>query len=87
MKIAGAEALVTGANRGLGKALVQGLRDAGAAKIYAGARNAQAISKVCIAALGRIDSGLLEDRAKALVDRAMRLVDHDKVEAAEFSRQ
>ena len=32
MKIAGAKVLVTGANRGLGKALVQGLRDAGAAK-------------------------------------------------------
>lgn len=44
MKIAGAKVLVTGANRGLGKALVQGLRDAGAAKIYAVARNAQTIT-------------------------------------------
>jgi len=44
MKIAGAKVLVTGANRGLGKALVQGLRDAGAAKTYAGARNAQTIT-------------------------------------------
>src|ERR1700734_116087 len=44
MKVAGAKVLVTGANRGLGKALVRGLRDAGAAKIYAGARNAQTIT-------------------------------------------
>jgi len=44
VKVAGAKVLVTGANRGLGKALVQGLRDAGAAKIYAGARNAQTIT-------------------------------------------
>jgi NAD(P)-dependent dehydrogenase (short-subunit alcohol dehydrogenase family) len=44
MKIAGSKVLVTGANRGLGKALVQGLRDAGAAKTYAGARNAQTIT-------------------------------------------
>ena len=44
MKVAGAKVLVTGANRGLGNALVQGLRDAGAAKIHAGARNVQTIT-------------------------------------------
>ena len=38
MKIEGSVALVTGANRGLGKAYVEALRAAGAAKIYAGAR-------------------------------------------------
>lgn len=36
MKIEGSVALVTGANRGLGKAFVEGLLDAGAAKVYAG---------------------------------------------------
>lgn len=36
MKIAGSIALVTGAHRGLGKAYVEALRAAGAAKIYAG---------------------------------------------------
>ena len=38
MKIGGSVALVTGANRGLGKAYVEALRAAGAARIYAGAR-------------------------------------------------
>src|SRR5580700_4079358 len=38
MKINGLTALVTGANRGLGRAFVQALRDAGCTKIYAAAR-------------------------------------------------
>jgi NAD(P)-dependent dehydrogenase (short-subunit alcohol dehydrogenase family) len=38
-RIQGTTALVTGANRGLGKAFVQALLDRGAAKVYAGARN------------------------------------------------
>ena len=44
MKISGSTALVTGANRGLGKALVEALRIAGAKKIYAAARNPADIS-------------------------------------------
>ncbi|BCL78572.1 short-chain dehydrogenase/reductase [Ktedonobacteria bacterium brp13] len=39
MNITGAVALVTGGNRGLGKAFVQALLDAGAKKIYVGARH------------------------------------------------
>jgi NAD(P)-dependent dehydrogenase (short-subunit alcohol dehydrogenase family) len=39
MKIQGSIALVTGANRGLGKALVAALLEAGAAKVYAAARD------------------------------------------------
>src|ERR1700733_601210 len=39
VKIEGAVALVTGSNRGLGKAFVRGLLDAGAAKVYAAARS------------------------------------------------
>jgi NAD(P)-dependent dehydrogenase (short-subunit alcohol dehydrogenase family) len=39
MKIQGSVALVTGANRGLGKALVLALLEAGAAKVYAAARD------------------------------------------------
>src|ERR1700722_3079567 len=39
MIIKGATALVTGANRGLGRAFVEALRGAGCAKIYAGARS------------------------------------------------
>src|SRR6266566_1883023 len=39
MNINGSVALVTGGNRGLGKAFVQALLDAGAQKIYVGARH------------------------------------------------
>jgi len=41
MKIEGSVALVTGANRGLGQAIVAALVTAGAAKVYAAARDAQ----------------------------------------------
>ena len=44
MKLAGTTALVTGANRGLGRAFVEALRGAGCARIYAGARNAAGIA-------------------------------------------
>ena len=39
MKLVGTEALVTGANRGLGKSLVRALAKAGTSRIHAGARN------------------------------------------------
>lgn len=39
MKVKGATALVTGANRGLGRALVAALRQVGCAKVYSAARN------------------------------------------------
>jgi NAD(P)-dependent dehydrogenase (short-subunit alcohol dehydrogenase family) len=41
--IEGTTALVTGANRGLGMTFVQALLDRGAAKVYAGARNAGSV--------------------------------------------
>ena len=44
MKISGATALVTGANRGLGLAFARALLEAGAAKVYAGARNPDAVA-------------------------------------------
>lgn len=44
MKIEGSVALVTGANRGLGKALVSALVEAGAAKVYAAARDERKVS-------------------------------------------
>jgi NAD(P)-dependent dehydrogenase (short-subunit alcohol dehydrogenase family) len=43
MKIAGARALVTGANRGLGKAFVEELLNRGAAGVYAAARNPDSV--------------------------------------------
>jgi NAD(P)-dependent dehydrogenase (short-subunit alcohol dehydrogenase family) len=44
MKITGCVALVTGANRGLGKALVSALVEAGAARVYAAARDERTLS-------------------------------------------
>jgi NAD(P)-dependent dehydrogenase (short-subunit alcohol dehydrogenase family) len=43
MDIRGKIALVTGANRGLGRAFAEALLEAGAAKVYAGARDPSAI--------------------------------------------
>jgi NAD(P)-dependent dehydrogenase (short-subunit alcohol dehydrogenase family) len=44
MKIQGSVALVTGSNRGLGKALVSALLEAGVAKVYAAARNVRTVA-------------------------------------------
>jgi NAD(P)-dependent dehydrogenase (short-subunit alcohol dehydrogenase family) len=44
MKLEGSVALVTGANRGLGKALVAALVEAGAAKVYAAARDTRKLA-------------------------------------------
>jgi NAD(P)-dependent dehydrogenase (short-subunit alcohol dehydrogenase family) len=44
MQIEGAVVLVTGANRGLGKAFARALVEAGAAKVYAGARDPSTVT-------------------------------------------
>ncbi len=47
-------ALVTGANRGIGRALVNGLLDRGVTKIYAAARNVDALADLVEAHPGRV---------------------------------
>ena len=44
MNVEGSVALVTGANRGLGRAFARALLDAGAAKVYAGARDPESVT-------------------------------------------
>src|SRR2546430_14720954 len=46
LRIEGTTALVTGANRGIGRALTEALLARGAGKVYATARNPQALSTV-----------------------------------------
>ncbi|WP_417686903.1 SDR family oxidoreductase [Roseibium sp.] len=53
-KIEGQVALVTGANRGMGRAFVNGLLARGAAKVYAGARNTEALADLVAEAGGRV---------------------------------
>ena len=44
MKIEGSTALVTGANRGIGRAIADELLARGAAKVYAGVRDVESVS-------------------------------------------
>lgn len=50
----GAVALVTGANRGIGRSLVQALLDRGAAKVYAGARKIDTLQGLVDESNGRV---------------------------------
>lgn len=53
-KIKGKTALVTGTNRGMGKVFVQELLNAGAAKVYATARNADALEELVAQGNGKV---------------------------------
>ena len=50
----GTIAFVTGANRGIGRALVQALLDRGASKVYAGARKPETLAALAAASGGRV---------------------------------
>ena len=53
-KIQGKAAFVTGANRGIGRAFVKELLAAGAAKVYAGARDTAALTDLVETTGGRV---------------------------------
>jgi NAD(P)-dependent dehydrogenase (short-subunit alcohol dehydrogenase family) len=56
IRIAGTTALVTGANRGIGRALVEALLDRGASKIYATARRPETLTDLVASSNGRVVS-------------------------------
>jgi NAD(P)-dependent dehydrogenase (short-subunit alcohol dehydrogenase family) len=64
MKIQGKTALVTGANRGLGLAYAKALLAAGAAKVYAGARDPSTVTHPGVVPV-KLDVTSLDDVAKA----------------------
>ncbi len=60
MKIAGCIALVTGANRGIGKAYVAALLAGGARKVYATARRADTVADLAKAHPGKVETLALD---------------------------
>ena len=66
-RIEGAVALVTGANRGIGRALTEALLTRGVRKVYATARNPEALSAL---------------RAERLVPLRLDVTDVDQIRAA-----
>ena len=70
MKIEGSIALVTGANRGIGKAIVEALREHGAARIYATARNVGSLGSLVATDPKRIVSLALDVTDRAAVRAA-----------------
>lgn len=70
MKIEGSVAVVTGANRGIGRALVEALLSRGAARVYAGARQLNALE------------GLQERSAGRVVPIRLDVTDSEQIDAA-----
>src|SRR5512143_3819621 len=71
-EFAGRTALVTGANRGIGRAIVEALLERGAAKVWAGARGAGALADLVAAHGQRVEPLLLDVTSAADVAAAAR---------------
>lgn len=65
MKIAGSVALVTGANRGVGRAYVETLLSLGAKKIYAAARDVKGVEDLVKAGSGKVEAVKLDVTSEA----------------------
>jgi NAD(P)-dependent dehydrogenase (short-subunit alcohol dehydrogenase family) len=71
MKVAGSIALVTGANRGLGLAFARALKEMGAAKVCAAARNPGEIARTTLDALERGECQVLADEISGQIHRGL----------------
>jgi NAD(P)-dependent dehydrogenase (short-subunit alcohol dehydrogenase family) len=70
LQVEGRVALVTGANRGIGRALVEALLRRGARKVYATARNAETLGELAGTSEGRVVALRLDITNAAEVERA-----------------
>lgn len=70
MEIKNSVALVTGTNRGVGRAIVQALVAAGASKVYAAARNTAGVQDLVAAAGGKVEAIQLDITNEAQVAAA-----------------
>lgn len=76
MKVAGSIALVTGANRGIGRAYVAALIERGAKKVYASARRLDAVADLAKAHPGKVETLTLDiTDPKAIAAAAARCAD------------
>jgi len=73
VKIKGRTVLVTGANRGIGKALTEGFLEHGAKKVYAGVRDPSSAADLLDKHAGRVTSVTLDITNSAAVDEAARV--------------